>query len=269
MYNGFKELTLNEEELAALYENRYNAELLPNQYLIVKDLNNHIVDKFYWNGKSLEKLKVKKSKEFKPRTYKQECCFDMLGRDDIKVKIMFGVAGCGKTKMALRFGFDYMRDGKVDKIFIIRHNVSVGEKNGFLKGSKEEKILGWLGCIKDNIDDRQESIEQLITFEKIEVEAVEYIKGRDIKNAWIIIDESEDLTEEQFKVIGERVSEGSYICYIGDIEQTSQKQYKDNNGLKRGINSLAGDPLVSIIGMEDKDLDNVRSNVSRLFTYKY
>jgi PhoH-like ATPase len=244
-------------------------DLKTNQYLIIRDQDDKIIDKYFWNGKSLEKLKYKKNKDFKPKTYKQECCFDLLSRDDIKVKIMFGCAGSGKTKMALRFGFEYLKEGKVNKIFIIRHNVSVGEKNGFLKGTKEEKIMGWLGCIKDNIDDRQESLEQMIAFDQIEVEAVEYIKGRDIKNSWIIIDEAEDLTEEQFQVIGERVSEGSYICFIGDVDQTSQKQYKENNGYKRAINNLAGDPLVGIVGMEDKDHDNVRSGVSKLFTYKY
>lgn len=272
MYNGIYEWNITDNELANFYEKNYDVEipsLMINQYLFICDNSGKCIDKFKWDGSKLNKIKFKRIKDFKPKTNKQECCFDLLSDDDIKCKIIFGCAGSGKTKMALEYGFEYLKNEKVQKIFLLRHNVSIGEKNGYLKGTKEDKILGWLGCIKDNIEDRQESLEELIAFGKIDVEAVEYIKGRDIKNAWFIVDEAEDLTEEQFQMIGERVAEGSYVCFIGDLDQTSQKQYEKNNGLKRAIKNFAGDSLVGIIGLEDAEHDNVRSEISKLFTYKY
>ena len=65
----------------------------------------------------------------------------------------------------------------------------------------------------------------------VEVDGVEYMKGRDLKNSFIIVDESEDLTIDQFRVLGERVSTDSVICFIGDFNQTTQEKYKKNNGL--------------------------------------
>lgn len=269
MFNGIKEVVLDDNKLASFYEGRYEIDMLTNQYLLIKNKDLVPVDKLRYNGKSFDKLCPIRFNDLKPRTIKQEFYLDLLANKNIPIKIASGVPGSGKTRLAVKHGMYFLEKGWVNKIFIIRHNVSIGEKNGYLKGTKEEKICGWLGCISDNLHDCQWTLDELIKLEKIEVEGVEYIKGRDIKNAWIIVDESEDLTEEQFKVVGERVSEGSYICFIGDCEQTSQEKYKKHNGLKRAINNLAGDSLVGIVGFDDKEHDNVRSKVSKVFSYKY
>jgi predicted ribonuclease YlaK len=133
----------------------------------------------------------------------------------------------------------------------------------------DQKLLPWLGCIKDNLDDKQNTLEELIQKEVIEIEAVETIKGRDIKDAWIIVDEAEDLTEEQFKVIGERVSTGSYICFIGDYNQTSQENYKKSSGFKRAFEKLKGRPLFGFMSFDNALEDDVRSEISKEFTYYY
>jgi predicted ribonuclease YlaK len=159
--------------------------------------------------------------------------------------------------------------GKHQKMFVVRHNVSVGEKNGYLKGNKNEKIEGWLGFLKDNMDSTQLTIQYMIDNGTLEVDGVEYLKGRDIKSSWMIIDEAEDLTEEQFKMIGERASDGSVICFVGDVEQVTQNLYKTNSGLSRAINKLKGNPLVGVVVFDDNENDNVRSDVSRVFTTVY
>ena len=152
LYTGIKELVLPDEDIAKFYENKLIIDdLRINQYVFIEDSDGHVLDKRMWNGTSLEKIKFKRMRDFKPKTDKQECCFDLLNRDSIPGKIIFGCAGAGKTKMALKFGFDYLKDEKVRRIMLLRHNVSLGEKNGYLKGTKEEKILGWLGCIQDNL----------------------------------------------------------------------------------------------------------------------
>jgi len=193
----------------------------------------------------------------------------MLSNKDIPIKIISGVPGSGKSKMSILHGMHFLSKGDYEKIFLVRHNVGVGEKNGYLPGSKFEKIRGWLGFFEDNIDDSQYTIEELVEKGSLDVDAVEYLKGRDLKNMWVLIDECEDLTEEQFKMIGERVSYGSSICFIGDYEQTTQDKYKSNSGLKRAIEKLAGNKFVGIIGFDDKENDNVRSEVSKVFSSIY
>lgn len=269
MYSGYIEIQPNDEELAALYEGNNNYGLLINQYVIIKDKYGNIIDKGRWNGEKLIPLSFTRIKDFKPLSWKQECLCDMLSNRSIPIRIIAGVSGSGKTKMAMTFGFHYLAKGIFTKFFVVRHNVAVGEKNGFLKGTKNEKIMGWLGFFEDNLDGIQYSIDELIERKMLDIDSPEYMKGRDLKNSWILIDESEDLTEAQFRMLGERTSVGSVICFVGDYEQTTQEVYKKDNGLKRAIEKLAGNPLVGIIVFDDRNNDNVRSEASKVFSYLY
>jgi predicted ribonuclease YlaK len=252
-----------------LYEGTLNLGLKINEYLIVKDKNDKILDKLRWTGSEFVKIKYQKIKDFKAKSWKQECLCDLLSNNEIQIRIIAGVAGSGKSKLCIKYGLYFLEKGAFSKIFVVRHNVSVGEKNGFLPGSKFEKIRAWLGFLEDNLDDTQITITDLIDKKMLEVDSPEYMKGRDLKNSFILIDEAEDLTCEQFKMIGERVSAGSVICFVGDYEQTSQEKYLKDNGLIKAIESLSGNPRVGVIVFDDKENDNVRSEVSKIFTHVY
>lgn len=269
-YNGIREFQCAEEsDFVQLYENPSQFEFFINEYIIIKNPNGEIVDKRRWDGKELKYLSPVKIKEFKPKTAKQECLADLLSNKNIPIKIICGVAGSGKTKMAIVHGLHFIQKQEYEKIFVMRHNVSVGEKNGYVPGNKFEKIRAWLGFFEDNISNTQLTIEDMYDRGLLDVDAVESLKGRDIKNSFLIVDECEDLTEDQFKMIGERVSEGSVICFVGDYEQTTQDRYKNNSGIKRALENLKGHPLVGIVVFDDKDNDNVRSETSKVFTSVY
>jgi len=268
LYNGYLEVQPNNEDLASLYEGNNIFNLLTNQYLIIKDVDGKVIDKGRWDGSKFVKLIYTKFKDFKPKTIKQEFAFDLLANPEIKIKILGGVAGSGKTRLSMMFGMYFLNKGIFERFFVIRHNVSVGEKNGYLPGSKQDKIRGWLGFFEDN-NDTQYTIEEMIAREMIDVDSPEYLKGRDIKNSWILVDEAEDLTEEQFCMIGERPSSDSIICFVGDYDQVTQEKYKKYSGLKRAIKNLAGNPNVGIIVFDDKENDNVRSEISKIFSYLY
>lgn len=269
MYTGYHVETLSDEQFEQLANNKLNLELLPNQYLIAKNQDGEIKSKLRWTGEGFARLKYHKTKEFHPLTWKQECLADLLCNQDIPIKIIAGVAGSGKTRMSMYYGFHFLKKGLYQKMFLVRHNVSVGEKNGYLPGDKFEKIRGWLGFFEDNLDDTQDSIEDLINKELLEVDNVEYMKGRDLKNCWALVDEAEDLTEDQFKMLGERVSAGGVICFVGDYEQTTQEKYRKDSGLLRALKSLPGHPKVGVVVFDDKENDNVRSDVSKIFSYLY
>jgi PhoH-like ATPase len=269
LYNGYIEIQPSDEELASLYEGNNNYNLITNQYVIIKNANGEVIDKGRWDGNAFVRLIYTKIKDFKPLSAKQECLFDLLSNNKIPIKIVAGCAGSGKTKITMAFGLHYLLKQVYSKFFLVRHNVSVGEKNGYLPGDKFEKIRGWLGFFEDNLDDIQYTVEELFKRKILDVDSPEYMKGRDLKDCWILIDEAEDLTEEQFKMIGERVSAGSIVCFVGDFNQTTQEKYKKYNGLKRAIKNLAGNPLVGIIVFDDEKNDNVRSESSKVFSYLY
>jgi predicted ribonuclease YlaK len=264
---------MSDQELADFYENKNPSSnifgMKLNEYIIVKNKNGEIVDKQKFTKDGFKKLTYIKLKDFKPLSVKQECAFDLLSNTAIPIKILGGVPGAGKTAIAIRYGMYYLLKQTYSNILVVRHNVGVGEKNGFLPGDKYEKLRGWLGFLEDNLDFTQYTVDEMFDRKMLSVDGVEYMKGRDIKNTFIIIDEAEDLTTEQFKMIGERVSANSTICFIGDQNQTTQEKYQNNNGLKRAIESLAGNPLVGMIVFDDKLMDNMRSETSKVFSYYY
>lgn len=269
MYTGIREIEPSESELADFYEGKINYDLKTNQYIIIKNTSGEVIDKLRWDGERFVKLSRTKLQSIKPKTPKQECLFDLLSNRNIPIKIIAGVAGSGKSKITISHGLHFVQKGEYGKIFIVRHNVSVGEKNGYVKGSKLEKAMAWLGFFEDNIDDQQLNMTDMFDRKILDTDFLEAMKGRDLKNAFIIVDEAEDLTIEQFKMMGERSSYESSICFVGDYNQTTQEKYKTNSGLSRAIEKLAGNPLVGIIVFDDVNFDNVRSEASKVFTSIY
>ena len=264
-------MQLDDQGMADFYENKYDPkDILINQYVFLRNMNNEIVRKYRWTGDKFEELKYIKFDEFAPITDKQQCAFDLLSNPDIPIKILAGCAGSGKTRLCMTFGLHYVMRKRYERFFVVRHNVSVGEKNGYLPGNKFEKILGWLGFFKDNLEEfAQYTVEELYSRGTLDVDSPEFMKGRDIKNSWLLIDECEDLTEEQFKMLGERASSGTTICFVGDYDQTTEEKYKKNCGLKRALRTLPGNKNVGVVVFDDKENDNVRSEVSKIFTSVY
>lgn len=271
LYTGYREEVFTDENLAKLYQGEYQKNFKTNEYLLIRNKDGEIVDKKRFDGHGFVSLKSYQIKSLKPKTWKQEFAFDLLSNKDITCKILAGVPGSGKSYLALRFGFHFLNKKWIKKIVIIRHNVPIGEKDGYYKGTKEQKAMEWLGCVKDNleIEDTQFNFEELVDKSIIELETVSTIKGRSIKDSFVIVEECEDLTPEQFRVIGERIAENSYIVYVGDYNQVSQNKYKDNNGLKIAFETLTRFPEVGFITFDNVLEDDVRSSISKIFAYYY
>ena len=115
----------------------------------------------------------------------------------------------------------------------------MGKDIGFLPGTMEEKMLPWLMPIQDNLKflmgDRS-SLEMYTQKGKIEIEALTYIRGRSISNAFIVIDEAQNLTRHELKTIITRVGEGTKIVLTGDIEQIDNVYIDEtSNGLTYAV----------------------------------
>jgi PhoH-like ATPase len=159
-----------------------------------------------------------------------------------------GQAGTGKTLLAIAAGLHQVMERKQYKSLIVCRPIQpLGKDIGYLPGTMEEKMEPWVAPIKDNLryllsaDGKksrrgEETLQMLFDNGTIEVEAMTFIRGRSIANAYIIIDEAQNLNAHELKTIITRVGEGTKIVLTGDIEQIDN-MYVDSvsNGLTIAI----------------------------------
>jgi PhoH-like ATPase len=261
-YKGYKVIQLSDEELAYWYENEFKVnsyDLLYNEYLLIQNKDDEIVDKLKWTEKGFVRLKMPSVKGLKPLNHLQQCAFDLMA-SDTPIKILLGHAGSGKTLINLRSALHYIEKGKFERILYVRNPIGKGESIGFLPGTKFEKMESYLAGVIDNLEMGDLQFKQLVAQEKIVVESPYFMKGASKVDTWFLVDEAEDLDVETLKLIGTRVAKGSVVCFTGDLHQT-EKKYKSNNGLQKFINEFKGNPLVGIVKLNE----DVRSDVSKLF----
>jgi len=172
---------------------------------------------------------------------------------------MIGKAGCGKTLLAIASGLEQLvsigSQPRYQKLIVSRPVQSVGKDIGYLPGTLEEKMEPWIAPIKDNLDfllgingnkqgrkikDNLGSSNPYLDLMQqrglVEIEAISFIRGRSIANAYIIIDEAQNLSMHELKTIVTRVGEGTKIVLTGDIEQIDNVEVDAyTNGLTYAI----------------------------------
>lgn len=182
------------------------------------------------------------------RNKEQKFALDLLLNPEIPLVTVVGSAGTGKTLLAIASGLHQVIDTKRYKSLIVCRPIQpLGKDIGFLPGTMEEKMEPWVAPIKDNLryllsaDGKkskrgEETMQMLFENGTIEVEAMTFIRGRSIANAYIIIDEAQNLNAHELKTIITRVGEGTKIVLTGDIEQIDN-MYVDSvsNGLTIAI----------------------------------
>ena len=183
------------------------------------------------------------------------------------VVVATGYAGTSKTFLPTSLACDEFRNGNISQIFLVRPNVSNSKSLGYFSGSLEEKSAVWLAPVLSIVNNRigKGATEIAIKRGDIAFVPLEVIKGYSFENAWVIVDEAEDITEEEAKKIITRVGKNCKIILAGDI---SQSELKDRSGLRKLIKLLEDHPeLENYAGHIDfnRPSDIVRSDVCREF----
>ena len=236
-YSG-EEVLLSEEEI----------DLAPNQFLMLVSNQNEKktgLARFLGYNKPLKKI-VNDSKKntfwgVRSRNKEQLFAMDLLMDQNIEVITLVGKAGSGKTLLAICAGLAQVMETQQYKRLVISRPIQpVGRDIGFLPGTMEEKMAPWVAPIQDNLrylmgNDR-ESLQMYMDNGTIEVEALTYIRGRSIADAFIIIDEAQNLTSHELKTILTRVGENTKIVLTGDIEQIDNVYLDEtSNGLTHAV----------------------------------
>jgi len=250
LYTGFSSVLVDDEVIDQFYggeevfvEETYH----PNQFLmLVSNANDKktALARFIRGSAPLQKVRsgerVKIFNALSPRNKEQAFAIDLLLDNTISLVSLIGKAGTGKTLTAIAAGLELVLEkGEYDKLIVSRPVTPMGKDIGFLPGTLEEKMLPWLAPVQDNLETLLSGKENFKIFQErgiIEIEALTYIRGRSINNAYIIIDEAQNLTMHEIKTIITRVGNNTKIVLTGDIEQIDN-DYTDetSNGLAYAV----------------------------------
>ena len=167
-----------------------------------------------------------------PRTRNQERLVLALQDYSQPIVVTAGPAGSGKTYLAMLAAVKAFREGEVDRIVLTRPAVAVeDEKHGYLPGDLNQKMDPWVRPLTDILREyyRQQDIAAMIEEQRIEIAPLAFMRGRTLKNAYIVADEMQNATPAQCKMLMTRIGENSKIVITGDVEQADR--IKGNNGL--------------------------------------
>jgi PhoH-like ATPase len=260
IYTGYQEVVVDDELVEQFYndeEVRLEEELLKsqkiklyaNQFIMLISSSNPkktALARYIDMVHPLDKIRDRKHETswgILPRNKEQTFAFDLLFDDTIPFVSLIGRAGSGKTLMAIAAGMEQtlgMHGNKYRKLVVSRPVQPMGKDIGFLPGDLKEKMMPWLAPIQDNLEmiigQDKVVFKQFLEQGKIEIEALTYIRGRSINNAFMIIDEAQNLTAHEVKTIITRVGENTKVVLTGDIEQIDNIYTNEtSNGLTYAV----------------------------------
>ena len=219
LYTGCRDILVDQQDLDLFYstedlilQGSASKNIHPNEFLMLVSNSNKTATalaRFERNGSPLKKIKQYKNGTrpiwgISPKNKEQNYAFDLLTNPEIPVVTLVGKAGCGKTLLAVATGLQQvLQDGTYSRMIVSRPVQPMGRDLGYLPGSLEEKMAPWLAPIQDNLEflmsNDKENLKMQMDSGKIQIEALTYIRGRSISNAFMIIDEAQNLTYHELK----------------------------------------------------------------------
>ena len=291
LYPGVREVVLSAEVLAGLWANKMDSTYLtsvieqhvgacnPNEFILIQNGTSKkpfvvrcLGDSVKYVPEHFELPKVK------PRNLEQRLVLDLLMDKNVKLVTCTGCAGTGKTLISLAAGLEQVLEKrKYEMLLVCRPVQPLGKDIGYLPGTKEEKLEPWIAPIKDNLrflltnenGKKSKTSENTLNyyFEHgiIEIEAMAYIRGRSISNAYILIDEAQNLSAHELKTIVTRVGEGSKIVLTGDIEQIDNLFVDSvSNGLAVAVEKFKTVPIAGHVSLKHGERSELASIAAKI-----
>ncbi len=198
-------------------------------------------------------LVTPRKKVIAPRTANQKKYTDAIYKNDIVIGV--GPAGTGKTYLAMACAIALFQRKLFDRIILTRPAVEAGEKLGFLPGDISQKINPYLRPLYDALYEmfEFEKALKLIETDVIEVAPIAFMRGRTLNNSFIILDEAQNATNEQMKMMLTRIGAGSKIVVNGDITQTDLPAGKES-GLVAASKILRNIEGIEIVNFKGTDV---------------
>ena len=192
-------------------------------------------------------------KKIFPRTAGQAGYFKLLHNNEVVFGL--GPAGTGKTYMAVAWAVDFLKRRQVERIILSRPAVEAGERLGFLPGDMKEKVDPYLRPLYDALYDMMPSdkVDRMLASGEIEIAPLAFMRGRTLSNAFVIIDEAQNTTPVQMKMVLTRLGEDSRMAITGDLSQIDLPSGQ-LSGLSDAVNRLEDVKGIGITRLSGEDV---------------
>ncbi|MEQ9299941.1 MAG: PhoH family protein [Cyclobacteriaceae bacterium] len=233
---------------------------LANAFYIIKSDKNSILARYNPFTKKIQHVEKRSVSGVKPRNAEQTFAINAMMDPEVKLVSINGVAGTGKTLLAIAAALEQRRDFK--QIFLARPVVPLSNKDiGYLPGDIKSKLNPYMEPLWDNLkyiqnqyhetEKEYQRITDMVNQEKLLIQPLAYIRGRSLSNIFFIVDEAQNLTPHEIKTIITRAGENTKIIFTGDVYQIDTP-YLDSqsNGLSYLIDRIQDHPLHAHITLE-------------------
>lgn len=233
---------------------------IPNHYFLVKNQKSSVLAYFNAETHRVEPVQRRDAYGIKARNAEQVFAIHALLNPEVKLVTLQGVAGTGKTLLALAAAIEQRRN--FHQIYLARPIVPLSNRDiGYLPGDIKSKLNPYMEPLFDNLkfiqsqfpetDKESKKVSELLENEKLVIQPLAYIRGRSLSNVYFIVDESQNLTPHEIKTIITRAGENTKIVFTGDIFQIDTP-YLDtqSNGLSYLIDRIHTHHLHAHITLE-------------------
>ena len=239
----------------------------------------------------LRRVNTKTNGKIGPCNAEQACARDLLLDEQTLVTSLVGMAGTGKTLMALLAAYELYKSGRVSRIEVYRLNAEAGRELGFLPGGVGDKMAPWARPVVDNLDfiirrmsgngrftnqmaespaDRRDgvppaTVEELLAKNALEIAPINYLRGRSIHDAVVIVDDGQNLTQEDMKLVLTRAGEGTRVILTGDPDQIDRAEVDAlSNGVVQVVERFKGEPSFAHLTLTEVVRSRIAAVAARL-----
>jgi len=270
LYQGCQERDISSEMFRELRDNgviKLKEQFKPNEYLLLHrgGEEEYLIGRYRASDEAVALLDNNGNSYcgISPLNERQEIAMDLLLDDSVQLVSLLGLAGTGKTLLALAAGlYKVLEKKQYSELLVSRPVIPMGKDIGYLPGSKEEKLSNWMQPIYDNFENilraykksNLKTVEQLLATNKIEVEALTYIRGRSLPEQYIIVDEAQNLSPHEIKTIVSRAGDNTKVVLTGDPYQIDSPYLDSNsNGLTYVVEAFKGESIFGHITLQKSE----------------
>ena len=185
---------------------------------------------------------------------------------DNTVTILKGQAGSGKSLLAAQVALDMLFKKDIDKVIITRPTVEAAASIGFLPGSKEDKLAPFTAPVFDNMYRlyNKEKIDKLVEEGKIEICPLGFMRGRNFSDCLVLVDESQNITHDQMRLVLGRICKGSKMILCGDSSQIDLKE-KKTSGFDFICKNFTDVPKFAVVVLKQNHRDPIVEAILKVY----